>query len=320
MKEKIRYSVVLPVFNEEKSLEELTQRLIKVFNGLQESYEIIFVDDGSQDNSFRVAEKLSRKNSKIKIISFRKNFGKSTALACGFHFSSGEIIFTMDADLQDQPEDIPLFLQEFKKGYDLVSGWKKNRHDPIDKVLVSRIFNFLAAKLTGVKIHDFNCGFKAYKKETLKNLELYGDLYRFIPALIFWQGFKVGEIIVHHKQRSFGKSKFGQSRLPRGVFDLFTIVFILRFLKRPLHFFGSLGLVFFLLGLLISLYLTIIWFGGQAIGHRPLLILGVLLIVIGFQFISTGLLGEMMTYFQNRSEKEKIYPVAKILGTFLGEK
>ena len=314
MKNKIKYSIILPVFNEEKSLDELIQRLVKVLNNLKDNYEIIFIDDGSSDKSLAIMQKLSHKNSKIKVISFRKNFGKSTALICGFHFSLGEIIFTMDADLQDQPEDIPLFLKKFKQGYDSVSGWKKHRYDPIDKVIVSRIFNFLATKLTGVKIHDFNCGFKAYKREAIKDLELYGDLYRFIPALISWQGFKVGEIEVNHHRRLYGKSKFGQSRLIRGILDLFTTVFILRFLKRPLHFFGFLGLMFFLLGFLISLYLTIIWFGGQSIGHRPLLVLGILLIVVGFQFISTGLLGEMMTYFQNKSEKEKVFPIAKIIG------
>jgi glycosyltransferase involved in cell wall biosynthesis len=316
MKTKIRYSAIIPVFNEEKSLKELTRRLIKVFDDLQKSYELIFIDDGSKDNSFSILEKLSRKNSKIKIISFRKNFGKSTALACGFHFSRGEIIFTLDADLQDQPEDIPLFLKKLKEGYDLVSGWKKKRNDPIDKVIISRIFNFLTARFTGVKIHDFNCGFKVYKREVINNLEVYGDLYRFIPALAFWQGFKVGEVEVHHQRRLYGKSKFGQSRLPRGFFDLFTVVFILRFLKRPLHFFGFLGLIFFFFGLIINLYLTFIWFKGQAIGHRPLLILGMLLIVVGIQFISTGLLGEMMTYFQSKSEKEKIYPIDKTLGDF----
>ena len=316
MKNKIKYSVILPVFNEEKSLDELIQRLVKVLNSFKDDYEIIFIDDGSSDKSLAIMQKLNHKNSKIKVISFRKNFGKSTALICGFHFSLGEIIFTMDADLQDQPEDIPLFLKKFKQGYDSVSGWKKHRHDPIDKIIVSRIFNFLATKLTGVKIHDFNCGFKAYKREAIKDLELYGDLYRFIPALISWQGFKVGEIEVNHHRRLYGKSKFGQSRLIRGIFDLFTIVFILRFLKRPLHFFGFLGLMFFLLGFLISLYLTIIWFGGQSIGHRPLLVLGILLIVVGFQFISTGLLGEMMTYFQNKSEKEKVFPIAKKIGIF----
>ena len=316
MKKKIKYSIVVPVFNEEKSLEKLTQRLVKVLNSLKDNYEIIFIDDGSSDKSLTIIKKIIHKDSKVKVISFRKNFGKSTALICGFHFSLGEIIFTMDADLQDQPEDIPLFLKKFKQGYDSVSGWKKHRYDPIDKVVVSRIFNSLATKLTGVKIHDFNCGFKAYKRESIKDLELYGDLYRFIPALISWQGFKVGEVKVNHHRRLHGKSKFGQSRLIRGIFDLFTTVFILRFLKRPLHFFGFLGLIFFLLGFLVSLYLTIIWFGGEPIGHRPLLILGILLIVVGFQFISTGLLGEMMTYFQNKSEKEKVFPIAKKIGIF----
>ncbi len=316
MKNKIEYSVILPVFNEEKGLEKLTKRLVKVLANLKKSYEIIFIDDGSDDGSLTIMKKLARGNSKIKVISFRKNFGKSTALVCGFHFSLGKTIFTMDADLQDQPEDIPFFLEKFKQGYDSVSGWKKERHDPLNKVVVSRIFNFLATKLTGVKIHDFNCGFKAYKRKAIKDLELYGDLYRFIPALISWQGFKIGEVEVNHHRRLYGKSKFGQSRLMRGIFDLFTIIFILRFLKRPLHFFGFLGFVFFLLGFLISLYLTVIWFGGQVIGHRPLLILGILLIVVGFQFICTGLLGEMMTYFQNKSEKEKAFPIAKTIGIF----
>lgn len=317
MREKIKYSVILPVYNEEKSLEVLTRRLIRVLDNLKDNWEIIFVDDGSKDNSLEVIKKICQKNKKVKAIRLRKNFGKSTALTCGFKFSSGEIVFTMDADLQDQPEDIPKFLKKLNQGYDLVSGWKKKRKDPLNKIIASRIFNFFTAKFTGVRIHDFNCGFKAYKKEAIANLDFYGDLFRFIPALVAWQGFKVGEIEVSHSYRRYGRSKFGHGRMVRGFFDLFTIIFIIRFLKRPLHLFGIFGLLFFMIGFLINLYLTILWFSGEVIGHRPLLTLGVLLMIIGFQFVSTGLLGEMLTYFQTRAEKE--YPIAQKIGNFSSE-
>lgn len=315
MGKNIKYSVILPVYNEEKSLNELTERLIKVLNNLKEAWEIIFIDDGSTDGSFKKIKKITTFNSNIKAIRFRKNSGKSMVYSCGFRFASGEIIFTLDSDLQDQPEEIPKFIVKIREGYDVVSGWKAKRYDPFITVVTSRVFNSVASFLTGVRIHDFNCGFKAFRREAILDLNLYGDLYRFIPALIAWKGFKVGEVKIHHAPRRYGKSKYGLSKLPKGFFDLFTVVFLLKFLKRPLHLFGAFGIIFFLAGFLINFYLTIIWFSGESIGRRPLLILGVLLMIIGFQFTSTGLLGEMIVHFQENINK-KNYPIAQKLGNF----
>lgn len=314
MREKIRYSVVLPVYNEEKSLDELGQRLVKVLESLKENWEIIFVDDGSTDNSFAKIRKLVQENSKIKAVRFRKNSGKSVVYLCGFYFASGDIIFTLDADLQDQPEDIPKFIAKLQKGDDFVSGWKVRRHDPLPRVIASRVFNFVTSFLTGVRIHDFDCGFRAFRREAILGLNLYGDLYRFIPALVVQQGFQVGEVKIRHTLRRYGRSRYGLSKFPKGFFDLFTVIFLLRFLKRPLHLFGTFGAIFFAAGFFINLYLTVIWFSGESIGQRPLLILGVLLMIIGFQFASTGLLGEMIAHFQAGSKKS--YPIAQKLGKF----
>lgn len=311
---KVKHSIILPVYNEEKSLDELSQRLVKVLEGLQKDWEIIFIDDGSTDGSFAKIKKIVQTNPKIKAIRFRKNTGKSAVLSCGFSLGRGEIIITLDADLQDQPEDIPKLIANLDKGYDLVSGWKAERYDSLPRIFASRVFNLTASWLTGVKIHDFNCGFKAYKREVISELKLYGDLYRFIPALVAWQGFKVGEVKISHAPRRHGESKYGLTRYARAFFDLFTIVFLLRFLRRPLHFFGTLGSFFFIAGLAINLYLTALWFSGEVIGRRPLLILGVLLMIIGFQFVSTGLLGEMLVHFQSQNEKR--YPIAQKIGRF----
>ncbi len=287
-------TIVIPLYNEEKNIAPLYSILKKVLRTIEKSYEIIFVDDGSKDKSMQELLKLKAKDRDIKIIQFQRNFGKSSGLNAAFKEASGDIIITMDADLQDRPEEIPKLIDKLNQGYDLVSGWKYKRYDSIGKRFPSKIMNFIARLISGAEIHDFNCGFKAYKKDVVKNIELYGDLHRYIPALAHWKGYSVGEVKVMHKKRLYGKSKYGFVRL-MGAFDLVTIRFLNMFAKRPLHFFGPIGLLSFLIGGIMSLYLAIMWLQGFGIGNRPLLFLSILLIVIGVQFISLGLLGEMIT-------------------------
>jgi glycosyltransferase involved in cell wall biosynthesis len=314
MVQDIKFSVIIPVYNEEQTIHELYQRLNAVFKDLESKYEIIFIDDGSTDKSFKIIEELCNADGNLKVISLRVNSGKSIALSCGFEESSGSTIITLDSDLQDQPEDIPKFLSKLEEGYDLVSGWKRKRYDPFYKVFASRIFNFFTATFTGVKIHDFNNGFKAYRKDVMNNINLYGDQFRFIPAFAKWQGFRIGEVEVNHRPRLKGKSKFGSSKMFRGFFDLMTVLFLSKFSKRPLHFFGSIGMIIFIIGLIINLYLTVIWFNGAILSNRPILLLGALMIIIGIQFIATGLLGEMISQIFNRSYR--IYPISKKVGNF----
>ena len=288
-------SIVIPLFNEEESLPELHRRLTAVLSGLGKDYEIIFVDDGSTDRSLEVLERICREDkAHVNIRSFRRNFGKSAALAAGFQNARGEYVVTMDADLQDEPSEIPKLLSKLDE-YDLVSGWKYPRHDPFSKRIPSKVINWLTAKLTGVKIHDMNCGLKAYKSEVVKGLSLYGEQHRFIPALAHADGFKVGEAQVRHHPRKFGHTKFGGKRFIEGIFDLITVLFITRYIRKPLHFFGIAGLVLLAAGGCMLSYLVVGWFMGRWIGDRPLFILSVLLIILGIQFISTGLLGEMLT-------------------------
>lgn len=300
-------SYVIPVKDEEESLEELYSRIRSVSENLSIPFEIIFIDDGSSDKSFFVLKSISEKDNRVKIIRFRRNFGKASALSAGFEKAKGDIVITLDADLQDDPKEIPKFIKLIEEGYDVVSGWKKERKDPISKRLPSKIFNKLTSFLTGVDIHDFNCGFKAYRREVVENLEIYGELYRYIPALAQAKGFKVGEVIVEHHPRRYGKSKYGWERIIKGFLDLFTVVFITRFLKRPMHFFGGTGLFFFVFGFIINLGLTIYKFTtGALIGNRPLLLFGVLLMILGVQFLSIGLLGEMINNVTHGRKKEYI--------------
>jgi len=302
-------SVVVPLYNEEESLTELTKQVSAQLTNLQKEFEIIFIDDGSDDRSFEILKELKRKYPQIKVIRFRRNFGKSAALSEGFKMAGGTVVITMDADLQDDPNEIPNMLKRLDEGYDLVSGWKKKRHDPISKTVPSKFFNAITRWLTGIKIHDFNCGFKTYRCEVIKAIPVYGEMHRYLPVLAHWQGFKVGELVVRHHPRRFGKSKFGLRRFLDGFFDLLTVLFITRYRQKPLHLFGFLGLLFSITGFAVLLYLTILWFQGYGIGHRPLLFLGVLLIIVGTQSFSLGLIGEMITSTRDTSLKYAVKEV-----------
>ncbi len=295
-------SVVIPLYNEEESLPELHRRLSEVLPGAG-SCEIIFVDDGSTDGSLGVLERLFREDPRVVVVSFRRNRGKSAALAAGFEKAKGKSVVTMDADLQDDPSEIPNMIAKLNE-YDLVSGWKFPRKDPLSKRLPSKAINWLTARLTGVRIHDMNCGLKAYKNEVVKGLSIYGEQHRFIPALAFANGFRVGEVKVHHHPRRFGHTKFGAKRFLEGIFDLLTVLFITRYIKKPLHFFGIPGLVLLLAGGLTLVYLAAGWLMGRWIGGRPLFTLAVLLVILGIQFISTGLLGEMLTSLSHTRKED----------------
>ena len=296
-------SFIIPAYNEEKSIEILTKEIVNVVKKITPNYEIIFVDDGSTDSTFETLKKLASKNSSVRVIRHRGNWGKSIALQNGFNLASGEIIFTLDADLQDDPQEIPNFLAKLNDGYDLVTGWKKTRHDPPSKVIPSRIINAIASNMTGVKIHDTNCGFKAYKKDVVKNLSLYGELYRYIPIFASKQNFRVTEIIINHRPRKFGKSKFDWTRGIKGILDLMTVFFLTGYAKRPSHFFGSLGLLSFFFGFVIGLYITYLRVTSGSIQYRyPLLFLGMLLMIIGVQLTTTGLIAEMIVNYNSKKK------------------
>jgi len=298
----IGLSVVIPVYNEAESLRPLYRQLTEAL--ARYDYEVVFIDDGSTDSSRSILTELYRIDRRVRVVCFGRNFGKSEALAVGFRESRGQVIVTMDADLQDDPQEIPRLLATLDAGYDLVSGWKTPRRDPWTKTLPSRLFNGITALLTGLPLHDFNCGFKAYRRRVLQHLRVYGEQHRFIPALAHWRGFRVTELAVVHHPRPYGRSKFGAWRFVAGFLGLFTVLFLTRFKRKPLHLFGSVGLLCSALGLVINLYLTVIWIGGEQIGTRPLLQLGVLLMVMGIQFLSLGLLGEMMTQQAAREKEE----------------
>lgn len=296
LNEIIVISVLVPLLNEEESLKILTEGVVKNLKELvNDNYEIIFIDDGSKDNSLNVIKELQKSNNKIKYICFRRNYGKSAALAVGFENARGKLIITMDADLQDDPNEFKNLLSKLKEGYDLVTGWKKKRHDPIHKTLPSKLFNFVTSSISGLKLHDYNCGLKIYKREVVKTLDVYGEMHRYLPVMAHWNGFKVTELPVIHHSRQFGYSKFGASRFIKGFLDLITLVFNYKFLKRPLHFFGAIGFLLTFLGLVIDGVLTIQWLLGDTyLSGRPLIFFGLGLIIVGVQFISIGLIGELM--------------------------
>ncbi|MFH0837569.1 MAG: glycosyltransferase family 2 protein [Candidatus Aenigmatarchaeota archaeon] len=288
----MKISIVIPAKNEEKSIPILMTKIKKVFSKMPHSYEIIFIDDGSTDSTLEQMKKL--KDNKVKIIQFRKNFGKSAALAAGFERATGDVIFTMDADLQDEPEEIPKFLKTLDEGYDLVSGWKFPRKDPFFKRMFSKVFNYMTSKVSGLRLHDYNCGFKAYRKEVIKNISVHGDLHRYIPALAHWKGFKATEIKVMHHPRIHGKTKYGFKRVFTGFLDLLTVKFMSTYARKPMHFFGVLGGIVGAVGLLISAYMVYLKFLGASIIDRPLFMLGVLMIIVAVQFIAIGLVGDMV--------------------------
>lgn len=288
-------SIVIPAYNEQESLPELFEKIARSLKPHNLAYEIIVVDDGSNDDTLNVLKSLKEKYASLRILSFRKNYGKSPALSVGFREACGTSVVTMDADLQDDPSEIPNLLAKLDEGYDMVSGWKKQRNDPLSKVIPSKIFNLVTSVFSGIRIHDFNCGLKAYRQQVVKSINVYGELHRFIPVLAHWHGFKVSEIPVQHHPRLYGKTKFGVARFFNGFFDLLTVLFLTRFKSTPLHIFGFLGLVSFFIGFLIEAHLTVLWFEGTGIGQRPLFFLGILLIIVGIQFIGFGLVAEMIS-------------------------
>lgn len=302
-------TIVIPFLNEQDSLEELVDRIYEHVIPLNMTFEILFVDDGSTDQSLDRLIKKKEAHPEIKIIRLRMNFGKSIALSEGFKRAQGKIVITMDADLQDDPAEIPNLLKKLDEGYDLVSGWKKKRHDPITKTIPSKFFNFTTRFLTGIKIHDFNCGLKAYRQEVIKAIPIYGEFHRYLPVLAHWQGFRVGEIPVKHHPRLYGKTKFGFKRFFSGFFDLLSVLFITRYRQKPMHLFGMFGLINIILGFGILLYLTILWFNGIGIGRRPMLFLGILLMIVGVQSFSLGLIGDMMISTKDNSPKYAVREV-----------
>ena len=300
----MKISVVIPVFNELESLPGLVEELKINLNNFKE-WEVIFVDDGSSDKSNNWLFKLSNENDNFKLIQFFRNYGKSAALSEGFKNAKGDYIITMDADLQDDPAEIPNLINKLEEGWDLVSGWKKNRLDPLNKTLPSKLFNFVTRIVTGIKIHDFNCGLKGYRQSVIKSINIYGGRHRYIPALAGQRKFRVTEIIVNHRERKFGKTKYGGSRIFHGFFDLITILFLNKYTQQPLHLFGFIGLGFLIIGLLAeTLALYYKYFLGHFFkDHIALLMFGIMFIVIGIQFFSIGLLGELMTRYTQGQEK-----------------
>jgi glycosyltransferase involved in cell wall biosynthesis len=291
-------TVVVPVLDEEGSVGELAARVAGVLERTGRSFEIVFVDDGSRDGTAERIREARERDPRVKLVRLRRNFGKAAALSAGFDHSAGRLVVTMDGDLQDDPEEIPRFLALLdEQGLDLVSGWKRRRRDPVSKRLPSRLFNWVTRKLAGVDLHDFNCGFKVYRREVLGEIAIYGELHRYIPVLASRRGFGIGELEVTHHPRRHGSSKYGWDRFYKGLLDLITVLFITRYTRRPLHLFGGFGLLFLAMGIAINGYLAWAWtFRNEDLSNRPLLLLGVLLMLLGFQVLTTGLLGEMITY------------------------
>jgi glycosyltransferase involved in cell wall biosynthesis len=308
-------TIVVPLYNEEESLPELTEWIDRVCKEAKLSYEIVFIDDGSTDTSWSVVEGLIQKNPDLKGIKFRRNYGKSAALNKGFEAADGDVVITMDADLQDSPDEIPELHRMVKEdGFDLVSGWKKKRHDPLGKTLPSKFFNRTTRAISGIKLHDFNCGLKAYRNNVVKNVEVYGEMHRYIPVIAKWAGFKnIGEKVVEHRARKYGVTKFGMERLIKGYLDLLSITFISKFGKRPMHLFGTLGTLLFLVGFGIGIYLTIAkyFYEVYKMTDRPLFYLGLLAMMMGSQLFVTGFLAEMIS---RNSTDRNVYQVEKELG------
>jgi glycosyltransferase involved in cell wall biosynthesis len=309
-------SVVVPLFNEEESLPELTDWIKRVMDENQFSYEVIMIDDGSNDNSWQVIEELQAKNPNIKGIKFRRNYGKSAALFCGFDAVQGDVVITIDADLQDSPDEIPgLFKMIKEDGYDLISGWKKKRRDPVfRKNIPSKLYNWTVRRMTGIKLHDMNCGLKAYRKKVIKSIEVYGEMHRYIPVLAKWAGYKnIGEKVVVHSERKYGVTKFGLERFIRGPLDLLSVMFISRFVKRPMHFFGILGILMAIIGMAAAIYLAVHkiielrnGITGNLITNSPFFYIALTSVIIGAQFFLAGFLGELISRSSSDRNKYQI--------------
>lgn len=308
-------SVVIPLYNEEENIELLYAQLKAALEGVGREYEIIIVDDGSTDRSFDILKRLYEGEECLKVIRFRRNFGQTAAFSAGFDYASGDVVITMDADLQNDPADIPKLLKLIEEGYDVVSGWRLHRKDPfLTRRLPSMMANWLISNVTGVHLHDYGCSLKAYRREVVKNVHLYGDLHRFIPAIASWMGISVAEVPVHHRARRFGRSKYSLSRTFRVLLDILTVRFLLSYATRPSHIFGSLGLLSFAIGVGLGIYLTVVKVAlGQDIGGRPLLTLAVLLMLMGVQSVTMGLLGELVVRTYHETQNKPIYAVREIL-------
>jgi glycosyltransferase involved in cell wall biosynthesis len=313
-----KLSILIPVYNEEGSLPSLYEALLKGIDNCAElgvkDFDIWFVSDGSTDGSEPIIKELIQRDSHVNLIALRKNFGKATALQVGFRHCTGDIIVTMDADLQDDPSEIRDMIEKIDAGFDMVSGWKVNRQDPLEKRLPSKLFNKTTSALSGVKLHDFNCGFKAYRREVVESIDLYGELHRYIPVLANRKGFRIAEIPVTNNKRQFGKSKYGIERYLRGLFDSLTTSFLSKYYEKPMHFFGRVGLFLLLVGIILCVILTIEWFAGYSIGGRPLLILGILCIILGVQSISTGFIGDILVDATFRSKYSESHVREIIIG------
>ena len=310
MSDTLDLSIVIPLLNEEESLRPLFQRIEDAVNDYGLTYEVIFIDDGSTDDSIKVLKELHKRSDAVKIIQFRRNFGKAAAYSAAFGRVQGKYIITMDADLQDDPAEIPNLIAKLEEGYDLVSGWKKERHDPLGKTVPSKFFNWVTGRVSGIDIHDFNCGLKAYRREVTQDVKIYGELHRYIPVLADLEGYRVSEVPVRHHARQFGTTKYGWSRLFKGFLDLLTVMYLGRYMGRPLHLFGVLGVLLTGVGMLVNAYIASLWLRTGTIQHRyPLLSLGTLLTVLGFQIICTGLIGDMIARASSPEEKYNIQQV-----------
>ncbi len=312
----MQISVAIPLLNEDESLPELEAWIRRVMEKHQFSYEIIMVDDGSTDRSWEVIEELCQQNPNVKGIKFRRNYGKSAGLSTAFAAAQGDVVITMDADLQDSPDEIPeLYRMITEDGFDLVSGWKKKRYDPLSKTIPTKLYNAVTRQISGIQLHDFNCGLKAYKKAVVKSIEVYGEMHRYIPVIAKWAGFKkIGEKVVQHQERKYGVTKFGLGRFINGPLDLLSITFVGRFGKRPMHFMGTLGTLSFIIGFCIIAYLSFMWlfFEGYGMTARPIFYFGILTLIIGTQLFATGFLAELVV---RSGVNKNIYHIEKEVGT-----
>lgn len=311
----IDFSIVIPVYNEAESLPKLYEALQDALGGLDQAGEIILIDDGSTDGSFEILKELRQRDSRLRVIRMRRNFGQTAAFAAGFDQARGDVVITMDADLQNDPRDIPTLLETMREGnYDIVSGWRVDRQDSLSRTLPSRLANWLISRVTGVALHDYGCSLKAYKSEVTKNIRLYGELHRFVPALASWMGITYAEVPVRHHPRKYGKSKYDITRTTRVLLDLFTVSFLLNYAVKPMQIFGRWGLLSAFVGFAVGLYLTLLKIvTGADLANRPLLWLAILLIIVGIQFISMGLLGELVVRTYYETQDKPIYVIREIL-------